>query len=177
MMSSPELARVARRPDGPPEGLLSVFYVEVEAWNKAEAFGERLRELVAAGLKACMEADFQAETVSEADVPAWSADAWLKAAPKYAAHRGDEEWTVQDFLFSFEPGQRTWAWWDVTLSCGNVACIWVDSGGEPVFGCEELRWMAYVAGARSLVGPLLREADEWERSESLGVRSGNDLQT
>lgn len=168
MTSSPELARIANRPDVFPDGLLSVFYIEVEAWNKAEVFGQRLRELVGAGVKAGFDADFDAETISEADVPAWAADAWMEAAPRYAAHRGDEEWTVQDFLYSFEPGQRTWSWWDVTVVFGNTVCMWIDSRGEAVYGCEELRWMAYVAGARSVVGPLLWEAGEWVRSASLG---------
>lgn len=168
MTSSPELARISHRPDDPPDGLLSVFYIEVSAWHEAEAFGRRLRELVRAGVKAGLEADFEAESVPETDIPAWAADAWVEAAPRYTAHRGDEEWTVQDLLYSFQPGQRNWAWWDVTLAFGNIVCLWVDSQEEPVYGCEELRWMAYAAGARSLVGPLLREAGEWERSASLG---------
>ncbi|MFI8960837.1 hypothetical protein ACIGO8_01880 [Streptomyces sp. NPDC053493] len=168
MTSSRELAMIDRRPAASPDGLLSVFYIEVESWREAEAFGQRLRELARAGVKASLEADFEAETVSEADVPAWAADAWAKAAPRYAAHRGDEEWTVQDLLYAFQPGQRNWTWWDVTLAFGNIVCLWVDSQEEAVYGCEELRWMAYAAGARSLVGPLLREAGEWERSTSLG---------
>jgi hypothetical protein len=167
--SSPELARIANRPEAFPDGLLSVFYIEVEAWNEAEAFGRRLRELAAAGVKAALEADFGAETISEADVPAWAADAWAEAATRYAAHRGDEEWTVQDLLYSFDPGQRAWSWWDVTVVSGNIVSMWVDSREEAVYGCEELRWMAYAAGARSVVGPLLREAGEWERSASLGI--------
>ncbi|MBK5992528.1 hypothetical protein ACFCXC_34245 [Streptomyces microflavus] len=168
MTSSSEVARIINRPDTFPDGLLSVFYIEVETWNDAEAFGRRLRELVGAGVKAGLEADFKSETISEADVPAWAAGAWAEAAPRYAAHRGDEEWTVQDFLYSFEPGQRSWSWWDVTALSGNVVSIWIDSRGEPVYGCEELRWMAYAAGARSVVGPLLRGAKEWEQSSSLG---------
>ncbi|MFE1410357.1 hypothetical protein ACFW6F_06045 [Streptomyces sp. NPDC058746] len=169
MTSSPELARTVSRPDTLPTELLSAFYIEVESWNEREAFGRRLRELVRAGVKAELEADFEAETVSEADVPAWAADAWVHAAPRYAAHRGDEEWTVQDLLYSFEPGQRTWSWWDVTTVSGNTVCMWIDSDEEPVYACEELRWMAYVAGARSVVGPLLRGAGEWESSASLGT--------
>jgi hypothetical protein len=70
MTSSPELARIAFRPDAFPDGLLPVFYIEVKAWNEAEVFGRRLRELARAGVKAGLEADFKAETVSEADVPA-----------------------------------------------------------------------------------------------------------
>lgn len=56
-------------------------------------------------------ADFDAETVPETDVPSWAVDAWA-AAPLYAAHRGDEEWTVQDFLYAFQPGRR-----NCTLHC------------------------------------------------------------
>ena len=169
MTSLPEIARVADRSDVFPDGLLSVFYIEVAAWNEAEGFGRRLRELVGAGVRAGLEADFDSETISEAEVPTWASEAWAEAAPRYAAHRGDEEWTVQDFLHSFDPGQRTWSWWDVTAISGNIVCMWIDSGEEAVYGCEELRWMAYAAGARSVVGPLLREAGEWARSASLGM--------
>lgn len=164
-----EIARVAKRPEVSPDGPLSVFYIEVDGWNEVEACGRRLRELVEAGVKAGLSGGFKAEMVSEADVPSWAADAWVEAAPLYAAHRGDEEWTIQDFLYSFEPGQRTWSWWDVTGASGNIVCMWIDSMGEAVYGCEELRWMAYVAGARSVVGPLLRDVREWEQSASLGT--------
>jgi hypothetical protein len=148
--------------------MLSVFYIEVEAWSEAETFGRRLRELVKTGVKAELEADFEAEAISEEGMPPWAADAWAAAAPRYAAHRGHEEWTVQDFLYSFEPGQRAWCWWDVTGAMGDIVCLWIDSREEAVYGCEELRWMAYAAGARSVVGPLLREAEEWKQSASLG---------
>lgn len=164
-----EIARVANRPDVSPDGSLSVFYIEVEAWNEVEAFGRRLRELVRAGVKAGVAGGFEAEMISETDVPSWAAGAWVEAAPKYAAHRGDEEWTIQDFLYSFEPGQRAWSWWDLTAVSGNIVCMWIDSMEEVVYGCEELRWMAYAAGARSVVGPLLREAGEWEQSVSIGI--------
>ncbi|MEU3723921.1 hypothetical protein [Streptomyces sp. NPDC031705] len=167
-MSSAELARIAGRPHASPEGPLSAFYVEVRAWNEAEVFARRLRELVGAGVKAALEADFGAESVPEADVPGWAAEAWAEAAPRYAAHRGDEEWTVQDLLYAFQPGQRSWSWWDVTAEAGNVVCVWVDARGEAVYGCEELRWMVYAAGARSVVGPLVREAAEWQRASGVG---------
>lgn len=164
-----ELERVLRRPDAAPDGPLSVFYAEVEAWNEAEHFGRRLRELVLAGVKAGLNADFAADELPETDIPAWVAEAWPEAAPRYAAQRGDEEWTVQDVLYSFDPDQREWSWWDVTAVSGNTVCVWVDSRGEDVYGCEELRWLAYAAGARAVVGPLTREAGEWEGSRSLGI--------
>jgi len=166
--SSPELARVVGRPGEVPSEALSVLYAEIGSWDETELFGRRLRELVRAGVRAELDADFGAEEVSEADIPDWAPGAWLEAAPRYAAHRGDEEWTVQDVLYSFEPGQRSWSWWDVTIVFGNIVCVWVDSGGEAVYNCEELRWMTYVAGARSVVGPFFRDAGEWVRSGSLG---------
>jgi hypothetical protein len=170
-VTSTELDRVLRRPDTTPDEPLSAFYVEVEDWNAVEGFGRRLRELVYAGVKAEQEADFSAEAVSEDDVPAWARESWEAAAERYAAHRGDEEWTVQDVLYSFEPGQRAWSWWDVTKQFGNTVAIWVDSQGEAVYNCEELRWLAYLCGARALVGPLLRDPQEWQRSASVGADS------
>ncbi len=80
MTPSAEIARITNRPDAFPNGILSVFYIELETWNEAESFGRRLRELVRAGVKAGLEADFESETISEADVPAWAADAWVEAS-------------------------------------------------------------------------------------------------
>ncbi|MGI5221788.1 hypothetical protein [Nocardia sp. CA-290969] len=170
-MSSPEIARIVHRPAAAPDDRqpLSAFYVEVESFDDAEGFGRRLREFVRAGVNASLVADFGLDAISEADIPPWTRESWESAAERYAAHRGDEEWTVQDVLFAFDPSQREWSWWDATSVFGNIVCVWVDSQGEAVYNCEELRWMMYVAGARAVVGPLLRDSGDWKQSVSLGT--------
>lgn len=167
-----ELDRVFLRPTTRPPGVLSVFYAEVAAWNEAEGFGRRLRELVFAGVKAGLEGDFESDSLPETDLPEWAPEGWQAAAARYAALGDEEAWTVQDVLFAFDPKQREWSWWDVTQQAGNIVSIWVDSAEEAVYGCEELRWMIYAAGARSLVGPLLRDPTEWEQQRSLGTQAG-----
>lgn len=59
--------------------------------------------------------------------------------------------------------------WDVTLLAGNIVQVWVDSGGESVFNCDELRWAFYLCGARTVVGPVLKPAAEWEQEPSIGL--------
>jgi hypothetical protein len=174
-----ELDRVFQRPTTPPPALLSVFYAEVAAWNETEDFARRLRELVFAGVKAGLEGDFESDSLPETDLPQWAPEAWEATAARYEALRGEEAWTVQDILFAFDPKQREWSWWDVTLQGGNLVSVWVDSAEEAVYACEELRWMIAAAGARNLVGPLLRDATEWEQQRSLGagrVASGSGEQ-
>ncbi|MEU4599331.1 hypothetical protein [Nocardia sp. NPDC023988] len=167
-MPLPELARISRRP-GAVGGLLSTFYVEVESFDDVAGFGRRVRQCVKVGVNASLEGDFDVDSMPEADVPLWMRESWESAALRYAAHRGNEKWTVQDVLFSFDPRQREWAWWDVTKVFGNIVCVWVDSHEEAVYKCEELRWMFYLCGARAVVGPLLRDARDWEQSMSLSL--------
>ncbi|MGW5450908.1 hypothetical protein [Nocardia sp. NPDC003979] len=167
-MTSTELTRIFHRPSD-AHGQLSAFYVEVVTFEDIDRFGRRLRECMSAGSNASLKADFDAEYISEADILPWMREAWESAGLRYAAHRGDEEWTIQDMLFSFDPRQREWAWWDVTKVFGNIVCVWVDSHEEAVYKCEELRWMFYLCGACAVVGPLLRDARDWEQSMSLSL--------
>lgn len=166
-----ELDRVLRRPSTPPPALLSVFYAQTAAWNETEAFGRRLRELVDAGVRTGLEGDFESDSLPEAGLPPWTSEGWQAAAARYEAQGDEEAWTVQDMLFAFDPRQRQWSWWDVTEQAGAIVGIWVDSAEEAVYGCEELRWMIYAAGATSVVGPLLRDPQEWDRQRSLGTRA------
>jgi hypothetical protein len=126
---------------------------------------------VYAGVKTGLEGDFESDSLPETDLPPWTSEGWQAAAARYEAQGDEEAWTVQDVLFAFDPKQRQWSWWDVTEQSGAIVSIWVDSAEEAVYGCEELRWMIYAAGARSVVGPLLRDPQEWDRQRSLGTQA------
>jgi hypothetical protein len=169
-----ELARTTARPETGPPGPLATFYVEVERWDESGEFARRVRSLVRAGVEVSISCDFDADHLPESGLPSWvNEEGFLEklseAKLRYSLHRGEEEWTMQDLLFSFDPQQRSWEWWDATQAGGNVVQIWLDSRGEPVFACDELRWICYLSGARSLVGPLLVSAEIWERQPSIGI--------
>lgn len=46
--------------------------------------------------------------------------------------------------------------------------MWVDSWGESFFGCQDLLWAAYVAGAVRVDGPAVQKSAVWsaERNAS-----------
>lgn len=174
MTPESEFVRTRSRPEMEPSGPLAAFYVEVAAWDEFDRFAQRVRELVRAGIEVSATCDFDAEDLPETSLPTWLSEAGFlqeqdNAKLRYSLHRGDEDWTMQDLLFSFDPRQRSWEWWDVTRIAANIVQIWVDSQGEPVFACDELRWICYLSGARSLVGPLLLPAEVWGSMPSIGI--------
>ncbi|WP_433410354.1 hypothetical protein ACQPZU_10755 [Saccharomonospora azurea] len=175
-MPEKELVRTRVRPRHGPLGPLATFYIEVNNRDEIDDFTARVRELVRAGVEVSLAYDFDADELPEDLLPAWmeeeSASGQRRdAETRYVLHRGPEKWATQDLLFSFDPKQRSWEWWDATQANGNVVQVWVDSGGEPVFQCEELRWICYLSGARSIVGPLLVQPAEWDMQRSVGVSS------
>ncbi|MFD6327516.1 hypothetical protein ACFWOL_32910 [Streptomyces sp. NPDC058442] len=176
MIPENELDRTSMRPDTGPRGPLAAFYVEVDRWDESSEFARRVRSLVRAGVEVSMRCDFDMDELPEIFLPSWVNEEDVletrrDAELRYALHRGAEEWAMQDLLFSFDPRQRSWEWWDATQASGNVVQIWVDSRGEPVFACDELRWILYLSGARSVVGPLLVPLEIWERQQSVGISS------
>jgi hypothetical protein len=171
--SSPdsEAGRLASRPTW-PRGTLSTFYVEAASWKEVGEFASRLRSILAELVEAARDADFDSGELPIPLLPGWVADQWSDAAARYSLHRGEEGWSLQDLFLSFEPNHRSWEWWDVTRAAGNIIQVWVDSGGELVFNCDELRWILYLCGARAFVGPLLAEPSDWEAQPSLGILDG-----
>lgn len=176
--SEEELGRLWVRPTTSPVGSLAVFHVEVGRWEEAEGFARRVRGLVAAGVEISRHGGFELDQLPEDVLPAWArggdfSEVHRDARLRYSLHRGEEEWTAQDLLFSFEPKQRRWKWWDVTLLGGNLLQVWVDSLGEPVFACDELRWILYLSGAHAVVGPSLLSPDLWGQERSAGIDVGS----
>jgi len=166
--SDGEAGRLVGRPTK-TRGVLSTFCIEVATWMEVSEFSIRLRSVLAELVEAARAADFDSGPLTILSLPEWAAEMWRYAAVRYSLHRGEEEWSLQDLFFSFEPGRRSWEWWDVTKVAGNVLQVWVDSGGELVFNCDELRWILYLCGARTIVGPLLANPSEWQEQPSVGL--------
>ena len=168
-----EYGRAFSRPTG-STAVLSAFYVELVSWTEVEGFSRRLRSAIDSCLQVAGQSDFDADEISEHGIPEWmtaatTSDLGKLARTRYSLHRGDETWTMQDVLFSFDPQQRSWWWWDVTSAGGNIVHVWVDSRGEAVYSCEELRWILYLSGAHTIVGPVLLPESSWIAQRSAGL--------
>lgn len=173
-----ELGRLQHRPEeseAPP--VLSVFEVSTE--GNSQSYLERLRSPIATGLKLGTTAEFSDDDLPTDGLPSWFLDVSddrITEAPDFARHGrdrylelpGGEPWDVQEWLFRFDPDDETrgWAWWDATTDGDSRARIWVDSWGESFFGCGDLRWVAFTAGAREVSGPHLARPAEWANAVS-----------
>ncbi|MEU9775460.1 MULTISPECIES: hypothetical protein [unclassified Streptomyces] len=176
-----EAQRLSARADvSDAPALLASFVVEV-AGNPG-AYARRVRSALVAGVQLAIRGEFESDELPESNVPGWFSSAGecevddlaevpesIEGQRRYVEHRGEEPWEVQDWLWSFEPGKRQWLWWDLTAAGGNVVQIWLYSRSEPVFQCEDVRWLAYSAGARAAVGPILLPSQVWNGQTSLGI--------
>jgi hypothetical protein len=168
-----ELQRLQNRPpssDAPP--VLSVF--DVTTAGDPAIYLERLRAPIEVGLKLGITEEFSDDALPVEELPDWFIDVSgdrFERAPAFAQYgrecylelRGSGNWRVQGWLFRFAPDDETrgWAWWDATIVGKSEARIWVDSWGESFFGCGDLRWVAFTAGAKDVAGPRLARPEEW----------------
>lgn len=171
-----ERQRVAERPaadSAPP--VLALFEATVAV--PADAYAGRLRAVLDPALGVALTESFDEESLPDGAIPEWfrtvgeDGEDGGAAAPEFARdgrarYRTEVEegnWNIQDWLFQFDPGSefRGWAWWDATRIGENLVRVWVDSWGESFFGCDELRWLLFTAGAQSVSGPRVVKAAEW----------------
>ncbi|MER5275237.1 hypothetical protein ABT025_05710 [Streptomyces sp. NPDC002809] len=169
-----EFQRLRGRPgveSAPP--VLSLFVVDVS--GDAAAYEQRLRSILSPAVRLGATADFEQESLPVDDVPVWFAAVSSgdeERAPQFAraGHEGYVEhtgggrpWEMQDWLYRFDPDEdsRGWEWWDATPAGPSRVHIWVDSWGESFFGCQELLWAAYTAGAVRVDGPTLQKSTVW----------------
>lgn len=161
--------------------VLALFVVDVS--GDAAEYEQRLRSALAPAVRLGGTADFEQESLPVDDVPVWFAAVSSgneERAPRFArtGHGGYVEhmggggpWELQDWLYRFDPDEdsRGWEWWDATPAGPSRVHIWVDSWGESFFGCQELLWAAYAAGAVLVNGPALQKSTVWsaERGPTL----------
>jgi hypothetical protein len=138
----------------------------------ASEYNSRIREVLAAVIETVKEFDALSDQVPVGLIPDWfvgvtcglnfkSSGPEFKGARYYVSCRHEEPWELQEWLFCFDPQMRGWRWWDLTWLPDGSIQLWVDSSGEPVFPCEELRWLAYVCGAKNVDGPILIPISAW----------------
>lgn len=181
-----ENSRLHSRPSAglcPP--MLSAFTVDVAVRGPGSmsAYASRFRAGIEAGVMLAERGVFDdSYELPESSVPEWLAaisseapclssvpDEVMSGRDNYLSICEQEAWQLQDWLWTFEPGVRQWEWWDITTAGGVSVQIWLDSKGELSYPCEEVRWLAYVSGARSVSGPVILPQVVWDGQASLGL--------
>nr|WP_031507951.1 hypothetical protein [Streptomyces megasporus] len=173
-----EFERLRRRPDAesaPP--VLCEFTVDLP--GDPEPYAERLRSVLSAAMGLGITEDFTEDDLPTDGVPDWFVAACSQdgdGAPDFArdgraayqAHTESRPWPLRNWLHRFDPDDdsRGWQWWDITRTGPSRVRIWVDGWGESFFGCQELRWAAYTAGARHVDGPAVQNRDVWAGERS-----------
>ncbi|MFJ5884765.1 hypothetical protein [Kitasatospora cineracea] len=179
---SDELGRISSRPSSLAGPVL--VSLEIEPIGDIEAYGQRLRQVLMAAANVAHGQRFDREVLDSSGIPSWFAfitDSGessevdipaesLRGRERYYEDRGEGEWDLQEWLFCFDPDLRRWLWWDLTTPDGRKAVLWIDTRGEPVIPCEELWWAVFAVGARSVRGPVLTPAEEWQQQSSIGIR-------
>ncbi|WP_245694520.1 hypothetical protein [Streptomyces abyssalis] len=156
--------------------MLSVFTVELQ--EGLLHFKDGLTSVLEVALRLGTTEEFDGEDLPIQEVPGWFVE--ISSNPEnapLAARRGRDQylanivsgpWPLQDWLYRFCPDEdsRGWSWWDMTPTSDGDVHLWVDSWGEDFFGCDDLRWLAYTAGARRVVGPEIRQLESWLEESS-----------
>ncbi|MFI1223789.1 MULTISPECIES: hypothetical protein [unclassified Streptomyces] len=138
-------------------------------------YERRLRSVISPAVRLGGTADFEQESLPVGDVPDWFAAVSSQKperAPqfaragreRYAEHTGGgRPWELLDWLYRFDPDEdsRGWEWWDATQVGASRVHVWVDSWGESFFGCQDLLWTAYTAGAVRVDGPGVQQSVVW----------------
>ncbi|MGW6914703.1 hypothetical protein ACWGB8_12940 [Kitasatospora sp. NPDC054939] len=148
--------------DQMPPQVLAAIEVTVDQGVSPSEYLARVKAVLAAAVSMAETSDFDSEELPEDSIPGWFADVSredanfgelagqiaIRAARRYQESHDEDPWELQEWLFSFDPERRPWAWWDGVVTQDKVV-IWVDTNGEPVIASHNLRWLVYVAGAVS----------------------------
>ncbi|MFE2956579.1 hypothetical protein [Nocardia tengchongensis] len=174
-----ERSHVFSKPMNAPHGmLLGRFNVNVD--GDADDYARRLRAVMHAALDIAADPEFDnMEELPTRDIPGWFVgvtggagspmDLATRGVRQYTKDRDEPAWNLQEWLFTFDPQNRSWFWWDITYLGGGVVNIWVDTHSEPIVGNEQLYWLAYACGASSVGHMTLESAEVCESEPSIGI--------
>ncbi|MFJ2906313.1 hypothetical protein [Streptomyces sp. NPDC087212] len=170
-----EKLRVLSRPSPQAAPPVLCFFA-IRPVVPVEEYQARLRAVLGPALELAATQSFDDE-LPEDSIPGWFAavcgrssttvpDFARRGVEHYRTAREGGRWELQEWLDQFDPESefRGWAWWDLTRSPDGSVKVWVDTWGESFFACDELRWLAFVAGADRVTGPELARIDGWHEA-------------
>ncbi|MET9711749.1 hypothetical protein ACFW3Z_25410 [Nocardiopsis alba] len=174
-----ELDRVRFGPTGEDPSVM--VRMDVNPLSNAGEYACRLRRVLTSVIATGSLQGFEREHFDHSSLPGWflasfcdtepvegsADDLVLQGCENYYRHRQGDIWGVHEWISLFAPEDRRWSWWDVVGSDGGCVSVFVDTRGEPVVPFEELWWMLYTTGARSVSGPVLATSDDWEAGKRL----------
>lgn len=174
-----ELDRVRFGPTGEAPSVM--VRMDVSPLSDAGEYACRLRRVLTSVIVIGSFQGFEREHFDHSSLPGWfltsfcdtepvegpADDLVLQGCENYYRHRQGDIWGVHEWISLFDPEDRRWSWWDVVGSDGGGVSVFVDTRGEPVVPFEELWWMLYATGARSVSGPVLATSDDWEAGKRL----------
>jgi hypothetical protein len=73
---------------------------------------------------------------------------WWRSLPRVEQARvtREQQWTLADWLFWLEPGERQWFWWAATVEDPDTASVVVEVAGWPA-PLGALEWLLRASGA------------------------------
>ncbi|MGP3949597.1 hypothetical protein [Streptomyces sp. 7N604] len=179
-----ELLRLTAAPPAMGSAVHSLGVFEVEVEGSLDQYASRVREALAGAVGIAKNYSFDVDELPSEPLPHWlvqissqrdkhapesgSNSFSERGAQQYESMRGEDRWDLQEWISCFDPQLRYWSWWDITRSTDTSVKIWIDTRGEAVVGCEELRWIIFVAGACSLSEMELTKGSAWSPEASLG---------
>ncbi|GHE24148.1 hypothetical protein [Streptomyces thermodiastaticus] len=166
--------RVRQRPaveSAPP--VLAVFTVDVNE-GSPEEYVQRVRHVLSAALHLACTAEFDDRDLPVDGFPDWFTSVCADSGeepPEFARQGsiefvnrgGGKPWPLQNWIYCFDPEEdsRGWEFWDAVPVGPAQVRVWVDSWGEALFGCLELRWLLHTAGGSHVEGPEVYRAVTW----------------
>lgn len=176
-----EAERILDRPQSTPPRFLSC--VEIVPAGDQNSYCRRLRRVIHSAVALSCVQDFEEEILDGSGIPVWFAqltsgdllagrvvaDDLRDGVSRYFEARGGEVWDLQEWLFMFDPGLRSWSWWDVAGFGDGKVFLYFDANGEAVIPCEELWWAIFASGAKMVEGPFLVPSGRWEGKPSMGT--------
>ncbi|MFC7443081.1 hypothetical protein [Laceyella putida] len=178
-----EIQRLMEGPTEPPRFSLAVL--ELKPFGDLSLYAKRLRDVIFAGVELSYREDFNKEELDSSNVPHWFrvvtdqyhehgvdlADDIKKGRNRYyEIYYDEDDWDVQEWLFCFDPECRNWKWWDLTIVDDQTLFLWIDTSGEPVIACQELRWAAFVSGAEVAHDLVFQSKEIWSQQSSIGIK-------
>ncbi|MEU9081553.1 hypothetical protein [Streptomyces sp. NPDC048357] len=169
-----ERTRVSTRPEsGSAPPVLAFFELAVD--GDPVQYAGRLRAVMDAVLQIAATESFDDDDLPVGTIPEWFPRACrggtspepfaAEGRERYSERTGSGPWDLQNWLSRFDPDLevRGWAWWDLTRSPAGAEGLrlWTDTWGEPFFAWEDLRWLLYACGARTVADPVLAKPDVW----------------